>query len=98
MALSNADRQRRYRENHRKAQPAPKAPRDAPPLAVALRRITELEDEVSHLKRLLAERPTIGTVSPRPTVDLTGYGSRFGAPRPAPKPSRSRTSRSGPRG
>ena len=43
-------------------------------------RITDLEAEVHHLKTELARRPILGS---------------FGAPRPAPKPSRSRTSASG---
>lgn len=77
MALSNAERQARYRERHRTdaEDPAPKAPSDA--LDVALSRIRQLEDEVRHLKRLLASRPT---------------SHPFGSPRPAPKPSPSSTS------
>lgn len=83
MALSNAERQARYRERHRiEADPAPKARSDEP-LAVALRRIADLEAEVQHLKRELAKRPSSQPTHP------------FGSPRPAPKPSRSRTSASG---
>ena len=77
MALSNAERQRLYRERHRAAEePAPKASSDA--LNVANRRIRELEEEVRHLKRQLSAR----------SQPVHGFGS----PRPAPKPSQSPTS------
>lgn len=79
MALSNAERQARYRERHRDTA-VPKAPRDAAPLVVALQRIAELEAEVHHLKRELAKRPS-------PPLSSRSFGS----PRPAPKPSRSRS-------
>jgi hypothetical protein len=59
--------------------PARKAQSDA--LAVANRRIGELEAEIRHLKIELARRPSLSSPI-RP----------FGSPRPAPKPSQLRTS------
>lgn len=84
MALSNAERQAAYRARKRQEKPDPKAPRDAEPLAVATHRIAELEAEVRHLKTELAKRP------PPPLSSRS-----FGSPRPAPKPSPSRTSERG---
>ena len=78
MALSNAERQARYRERHKDdgADPGPKDPRDARIVALQ-QRVADLEQEVGHLKTELASRPPLHP---------------FGSPRPAPKPSRSRTS------
>jgi hypothetical protein len=89
MALSNAERQARYRERHRldSEPPAPKAERDATPLVVAQRRIAALEEEVRHLKAELARR--MPSTAPSPQRDP------FREFRPVPKPSsrsRSRTS------
>ena len=87
MALSNAERQAAYRARRRGQ--VPKATGDA--LAVAQQRISELEEEVRHLKAELTRRPT-QSISPLPprSIDPT-----FAAFRPVPKPSsRSRSSTS----
>ena len=70
MPSNSAEYQRAYRAR-KKGEADPKVAGDA--LDVAQTRIAELEQEVAHLKRLLAQRPS----SSHP----------FGVPRPAPKPS-----------
>jgi len=73
MALSNAERQRRFRERHGTELRPERTPTGEETVIRAQRgRIAFLEDEVKCLKRLLAKREPVA--------------HPFGHPSPAPKP------------
>ena len=87
MALSNAERQKAYRD--RKRGVAPEQP-DPPPARPPCLRCLELEEEVRHLKAELAKRPVIVPPNAFPSGFTTiepGFNSRPFTPVPKVRPS-----------